>query len=110
MKPPKLYAIVDKATLDARGMSVAEFAREMAQAGVGMLQYRDKLGAPNEVLRAAKEIAAEFAERECVLILNDRADLALLAGRGVTSGASGHGAGRCAQGAGCRPDHWGFDA
>ena len=63
LSDPRLYAIADRATLDARGMSVGEFAREMAQAGVGVLQYRDKVGAPNEVLRAAKEIAAEFAGR-----------------------------------------------
>jgi thiamine-phosphate pyrophosphorylase len=86
MTLPKLYPIADKATLDARGMSVSEFAREMALAGVGVLQYRDKVGAPNEVLRAAAEIAAEFAARDCLLILNDRADLALLAGWGVHVG------------------------
>jgi thiamine-phosphate pyrophosphorylase len=86
MKLPRLYAIADRATLDARGMSVCEFAREMAQAGVGVLQYRDKVGAPNEVLRAAKEIAAELAGRDCLLIMNDRVDLALLAGWGVHVG------------------------
>ncbi len=58
----------------------------MAQAGVGVLQYRDKVGAPNEVLRAAREIAAEFAGLDCVLIMNDRPDLALLAGWGVHVG------------------------
>jgi thiamine-phosphate pyrophosphorylase len=86
MTLPRLYAIADRATLDARGMSVGEFAREMAQAGVGVLQYRDKVGAPNEVLRAAAEIAAEFAGRDSLLIMNDRADLALLAGWGVHVG------------------------
>jgi thiamine-phosphate pyrophosphorylase len=86
MTLPKLYPIVDKATLDARGMSVDEFAREMARAGVGVLQYRDKVGAPNEVLRAAKEIAREFAGLDCLLIMNDRPDLAVLAGWGVHVG------------------------
>jgi thiamine-phosphate pyrophosphorylase len=86
MKLPKLYPIADRATLDARGMSVGEFAREMAQAGVGVLQYRDKVGAPNEVLQAAAEIAAEFEGVEATLILNDRADLAVLAGWGVHVG------------------------
>ena len=86
MTLPRLYPIADKATLDARGMSVGEFAREMAQAGVGVLQYRDKVGAPNEVLRAAAEIAAGFAGIDCTLIMNDRADLALLAGWGVHVG------------------------
>jgi thiamine-phosphate pyrophosphorylase len=86
MTLPRLYPIADKATLDARGISVREFAREMAQAGVGVLQYRDKVGAPNEVLLAAAEIAAEFEGRDCLLIMNDRADLALLAGWGVHVG------------------------
>jgi thiamine-phosphate pyrophosphorylase len=86
MTLPRLYPIADKGTLDARGVSVREFAREMAQAGVGVLQYRDKVGAPNEVLRAAAEIAAEFAGRDCLMIINDRADLALLAGWGVHVG------------------------
>jgi thiamine-phosphate pyrophosphorylase len=86
MTLPRLYPIADKATLDARGMSVGEFAREMAQAGVGVLQYRDKVGTANEVLGAAAEIAAEFAGRDCLLIMNDRADLALLAGWGVHVG------------------------
>jgi thiamine-phosphate pyrophosphorylase len=86
MTLPKLYPIVDKATLDARGIRVGEFARKMVQAGVGVLQYRDKVGAPNDVLRAAKEIAAEFAGMDCVLIMNDRPDLALLAGWGVHVG------------------------
>jgi thiamine-phosphate pyrophosphorylase len=86
MTLPKLYPIVDKATLGACGMSVGEFARQMAQAGVGVLQYRDKVGASNEVLRSAREVAAEFAGLDCVLIMNDRPDLALLAGWGVHVG------------------------
>ncbi len=86
MTLPRLYVIADRGALDTRGMSVAEFVREMAQAGVSVLQYRDKVGAPNEVLRVAKEIAAEFAGRDCFLIMNDRVDQALLAGWGVHVG------------------------
>ena len=86
MKLPKLYPIADRATLDGRGVGVGEFAREMAEAGVGVLQYRDKVRAPNDVLSAAKEIAAAFARRDCLLIMNDRPDLALLAGWGVHVG------------------------
>ncbi len=77
---PKLYPIIDRATLDARGLRVRCFAGEMARAGVGMVQYRDKVGAPQEVLRCAAEIAGVFAGTGAKLILNDRADLALLAG------------------------------
>ena len=83
---PRLYAIADRATLDSRGMSVGEFAREMAQAGVGVVQYRDKAGSTDDVLRAVAEISAEFEGRDCLLILNDRADLALLAGWSVHVG------------------------
>ena len=79
---PKLYAILDRAALDARGVGVAAFARELREAGVRLLQYRDKAGSPQEVLRAAAEIAEVFAGTPATLILNDRVDLALLANWG----------------------------
>lgn len=80
MQLPRLYPIVDKATLDARGFRVACFAGELARAGVGMLQYRDKLGPPQEILNQAALITALFRGQDCVFFLNDRADLAALAG------------------------------
>ena len=83
---PRLYPIVDKATLDARGISVASFAAELAAAGVGMVQYRDKLGAPQQVLRGARAVAEAFAGVPCRFVLNDRADLAALLGWGVHVG------------------------
>jgi thiamine-phosphate pyrophosphorylase len=86
MKLSKLYPIVDKTTLDAHGISVGGFAEELARTGVTLLQYRDKSGTPQEILRAAAEIAAAFAGVDATLILNDRADLAALAGGGVHVG------------------------
>ena len=86
MMLPRLYPIVDKATLDAHGISVSGFAEELARSGVTLLQYRDKSGAPQEILRAATEIAAAFAGVDVTLVLNDRADLAALAGWGVHVG------------------------
>ena len=80
MQLPRLYAIADNATLGARGASVEDFARQLRDAGVMLLQYRDKLGGPLEVLRAAAEISTVFSSTRATLILNDRADLALLAG------------------------------
>jgi thiamine-phosphate pyrophosphorylase len=77
---PKLYAIVDRGTLDARGLSVGEFARELRDAGVRLVQYRDKANGPQEILRAAREIDASFEGAEVIRIMNDRADLAVLAG------------------------------
>jgi thiamine-phosphate pyrophosphorylase len=61
-------------------MGVRAFAEELREAGVRLVQYRDKAGSPREILRAAAEIAAVFEGAEATLILNDRADLAVLAG------------------------------
>jgi thiamine-phosphate pyrophosphorylase len=77
---PRLYAIVDRATLEARGVGVGAFVEELREAGVRLVQYRDKVSAPEEILRAAAEIRAAFAGVDATLILNDRADLAVLAG------------------------------
>lgn len=76
----RFYPIMDAGILGSRGVAVAEFARELRAAGVRLLQYRDKTGGPQEVLRAAAVIREVFAGAECRLILNDRADLAALAG------------------------------
>ncbi|MDE1154480.1 MAG: thiamine phosphate synthase [Acidobacteriaceae bacterium] len=78
---PKFYVIVDKATLDARGIRVSCFAGEMARAGVKLLQLRDKTAAPQQVLRDAAAITKAFAGvSDAQLVLNDRPDLARLAG------------------------------
>ena len=86
LKLPRLYAIVDKATLDVCGLGLTEFARALREVGVTLVQYRDKSGNPQEILRAAAQITAVFGGVDAVLILNDRADLALLAGWGVHVG------------------------
>ena len=77
---PKLYAIADRETLDRRGLRLSSFAGEMARAGVRLLQLRDKVSAPQEVLRGAAAIAGEFEGTDARLVMNDRADLAVLAG------------------------------
>jgi thiamine-phosphate pyrophosphorylase len=77
---PKLYAIVDAQVLEARGIALGEFARGLRAAGVGLVQYRDKVGPPQEVLRAAGVVREAMAGSGCRLVLNDRADLAVLAG------------------------------
>lgn len=90
---PRLYAIADAQVLAGRGVSLEDFARELWAAGVGLVQYRDKKGTPQEVLRAAAVLRGMFGKGviPCqtenpsdmghpILILNDRADLAVLAG------------------------------
>jgi len=75
----RLYAIADAGVLAARGVALEEFARELRAAGVALVQYRDKTGAPQEVLRAAAVLQKAFAGTACRLIMNDRPDLAVLA-------------------------------
>jgi thiamine-phosphate pyrophosphorylase len=64
---PRLYAIAE------------DFARGLSAAGVGLVQYRDKAGSPQEVLRGAAVLREAMAGSGCQLILNDRADIAVLA-------------------------------
>lgn len=77
---PRLYAIVDRESLDRRGIAGVDFARQLRDAGVRLVQYRDKQGSPQQVLQAAAQIKDIFAGSGAMLILNDRADLAVLAG------------------------------
>jgi len=76
----RLYAIADAGVLAARGVALEDFARELRAAGVELVQYRDKVGSPQEVLRGAAVLREAMAGSGCRLILNDRADLAVLAG------------------------------
>jgi thiamine-phosphate pyrophosphorylase len=75
----RLYVIVDAEVLAARNVSLAAFARDLRAAGVELVQYRDKNGSPQEVLRAASILREAMSGSGCKLILNDRADLAVLA-------------------------------
>jgi thiamine-phosphate pyrophosphorylase len=83
----RLYAIVDAEVLKASGASLQEYVRELRDAGVRLVQYRDKSGSPQQILRCAEEIAQVFSGvADAMLVMNDRADLAMLAGWGVHVG------------------------
>ena len=77
---PRLYAIVDPQVLAVHEVPLEAFAHELLAAGVGLLQYRDKTRSPQEILRAAAMLRKTMAGSGCELIMNDRADLAVLAG------------------------------
>jgi thiamine-phosphate pyrophosphorylase len=77
---PRLYPIVDEGVLARHGVDVRSFAAELRAAGVRLLQYRNKAGGPQEVLRSAEVIHEVMVGSGCRLIMNDRADLAVLAG------------------------------
>jgi thiamine-phosphate pyrophosphorylase len=52
----------------------------LRDAGVTLLQYRDKLGSKEEILRNAKVITEIFRGSEAILVMNDSPTLARLAG------------------------------
>jgi thiamine-phosphate pyrophosphorylase len=79
---PNFYPIVDTELLRRLSMDVARFSGELSAAGASLLQHRNKTDAPQEVLREAALIREVLAGTNCRLILNDRADLAVLAGWG----------------------------
>lgn len=76
---PRLYPIIDSQILTKRELALDQFAAELRAAGVELLQYRDKLALPQQILEAATVLSDAFATTTCRLIMNDRADLAVLA-------------------------------
>jgi thiamine-phosphate pyrophosphorylase len=80
MRLPFLYAIVDAELLAAHDDSLEPFASQLRAAGVTLLQYRNKTGSPQAILEAAAVLREAFAGTPACFIMNDRADLAVLAG------------------------------
>jgi thiamine-phosphate pyrophosphorylase len=78
----RFYAIVDAEVLRASGIEVREFCLELRAAGVSLVQWRDKMGSPQKVLADAAVLREVLTGSGCRLIMNDRADLAVLAGFG----------------------------
>lgn len=76
---PRFYPIADAGLLAQHGIGVEDFARQMSDAGVMLLQYRDKQGRPEQILRNAALVKMAFHGTGCMLILNDHAGLARLA-------------------------------
>ncbi len=80
MKLPRVYPLVDVGTLTARGLDVATFTQELLDGGTKILQLRNKNGSPQEILEQAAAISRLLEGTGCLAVMNDRADLALLAG------------------------------
>ncbi len=75
---PRLYPILDAACFpDVAGTLAA--AEELAAAGCPLLQYRNKSGNARQMLDDARELRARLGT-SVRLIMNDRADLCLVAG------------------------------
>jgi thiamine-phosphate pyrophosphorylase len=69
---------VDAETLRTRDIAADRFAAELRDAGVTLLQYRDKLGSQEEILRNSRIIADIFRDRDCLMVMNDDPVLAML--------------------------------
>src|SRR5216110_392837 len=74
---PRLYVILDAALLT---IPETECARQLVDAGVRMLQYRHKAASPRELLEGAKRLSAALVRQAVTFIVNDRPDVASLAG------------------------------
>jgi thiamine-phosphate pyrophosphorylase len=74
---PKIYPILDRAAIPqaGRGEFLHRLASELAEAGVALLEYRNKTGCEAELLADAAILRAAMPAGKIKLILDDRADL-----------------------------------
>jgi thiamine-phosphate pyrophosphorylase len=81
MKLPPLYPIIDFSCFAARGNPVAvvlQFAAELMDSGATLIQFRDKVSPPQQVLSVARELR-RITRNRATLIINDYPDLCLAA-------------------------------
>jgi thiamine-phosphate diphosphorylase len=84
LKLPPIYAITDRA---AAGVSdVPEIARRLFSAGIRLLQVREKTLPDRDLLEAVEECRRRAAEHGATVLVDDRVDVAALAGVGVHLG------------------------
>jgi thiamine-phosphate pyrophosphorylase len=81
-KIPKVYPILDSSFLpsEARAAFLEKQGRSLADAGVELLEYRNKTGTDAEVLADARTLRAAMPAGQVRLVLDDRVDVALAAG------------------------------
>lgn len=72
---PRLYVILDAGMLRA---SARDTTNNLIDAGVSLLQYRDKRSHARELQETARSLASLAKERGCSFVVNDRADIARL--------------------------------
>jgi thiamine-phosphate pyrophosphorylase len=76
---PRLYVILDSALLT---LPAQDCAQSLADAGVRLMQYRSKAASARELLHSSQNLASLLAPRGVSFVVNDRADVAVLAGAG----------------------------
>jgi thiamine-phosphate pyrophosphorylase len=81
-----LYPILDTAALERRNCSLLTAASAILASGVCILQIRHKRHWSREIFREAESVANLCRKQGSELIINDRADFALLFGAGLHVG------------------------
>jgi thiamine-phosphate pyrophosphorylase len=74
---PSLYAIMDADLLQTSELAYAE---SLAESGVELIQYRNKRISSGSYLRISQALVAQLRPRGVRFIVNDRPDIAALAG------------------------------
>lgn len=78
---PSVYAIMDAVLLRTSELAFAEM---MAKSGVELIQYRNKQAVSRTLFQVSQSLAALLKGRGVRVIVNDRPDIAVLAGAGGT--------------------------
>jgi thiamine-phosphate pyrophosphorylase len=74
---PRLYVILDAALLTS---PESECAKKLVDAGVRLLQYRNKSASSRELFESSQRLAAFLIPQGATFVVNDRADVAFLSG------------------------------
>ncbi len=86
MKLPRLYPILDTETLANSGVGVELAAAAFLEGGAGILQFRHKGHWTREIFAVAQGVARLCREAGAPLVINDRADFAMLLDAGLHLG------------------------
>ncbi len=74
---PRLYAIIDPTLLTISELDLAE---ALAGSGVELIQYRNKTASSRQFFETSRKLSSVLRPRGVRLIVNDRPDIAILAG------------------------------
>jgi thiamine-phosphate pyrophosphorylase len=86
MRLPRVYPILDTESLSARGILLETAAAAFLEGGAGILQIRHKGHWSRDTFESARQVARLCRESGVPLIVNDRADVALLLESGLHVG------------------------
>jgi thiamine-phosphate pyrophosphorylase len=86
MRLPRVYPILDTESLERRGIPLETAAAAFLDGGAGILQIRHKGHWSRRFFATAQTVARLAREARATLIVNDRADFALLLGAGLHVG------------------------